>query len=352
MPAALPVHLITGLLGSGKTTCISQLIKQQPAHENWAILINEFGEVDIDSHLLTSQQNKNLSIHPIAGGCICCTAQIALTRAVNELLKNQPNLDRIFIEPTGLGHPAKVIDSLQTDHFVRPLSLQKVVCIISPQQLTKQRWNKSAVMRDLVHLADIIVLNKIDTSTQQALAESNQILNKCYPPKEEVIQADYAKVELAQLTSRRPDKQFTILNTSPSTLHQQQTDQCQLNCPSTLPGTEHCYASQNAKQVLSIGWIWDSNVQFNRTQLKQFFSEFNRHLVRAKGILKTGNEWQLLQWSDNQLSLEDMAWRQDSRLELIFKELDENENPAVCSIEQIEQQLNETIHSFANKAID
>lgn len=184
----LPVHLITGLLGSGKTTALTHLLSQKPPEENWGFIINEFGNIDIDAATL-SQANSNRQVLSIAGGCVCCTAQHGLKQAINQILKQQqPNqaLTRLWIEPTGLGHPAKIIDTLTRETFIQAIELQKVVCVITPHQLTPERWQKSAVMRDLVTLSDIILLNKTDLSQSEETQQAQQLLSHLYPPKLEI----------------------------------------------------------------------------------------------------------------------------------------------------------------------
>jgi hypothetical protein len=71
-------------------------------------------------------------------------------------------------------------------------------------------------------------------------------------------------------------------------------------------------------RLKSIGWVFAPNTQFSRVALQRLFSQISPTLSRAKGLLKTGLEWQLVNWADNQLTFNDIAWRTDSRLELIF----------------------------------
>ena len=95
------VNLITGFLGSGKTTTLLHLLAHKPANEKWAILVNEFGEVGIDGALLA---NRGAALKEIPGGCMCCVNGLPLQVGLNMLLK-QTKPDRLIIEPTGLGHP-------------------------------------------------------------------------------------------------------------------------------------------------------------------------------------------------------------------------------------------------------
>lgn len=349
MSAPLPIHLITGLLGSGKTTCLKQLIKQKPNTENWLILINEFGEVDIDTPQLQSQNHDNIQLKSIAGGCVCCSAQIGLVATLQQLLSTKNQFDRIFIEPTGLGHPAKIVDTLLKTTFPQALALQKIICLITPQQLTIERWKKSNVMRDLVTLADCILLNKTDLAEAENINEANQILQNLYPPKAEIQKTQFGQIDLKNILQSRPVQKFTVLSSSLvdiefSTEHQQQLNQEQKAYYSKIPGILEAYSSQNRQgQTLSIGWIWEANTQFNRVKLKAIFNEIASYLLRAKGLLKTGNEWQLLNWSENQFDLSDIAWRNDSRLEILF--LQDIDIP-VDFIVDLENKLTNCIHNI------
>ena len=100
----VPTNIITGFLGVGKTTVIQKLLSQKPVEERWAVLVNEFGEVGIDSNLFSRAkgQNNSVTISQVPGGCMCCTNGLPMQMALNLLLKeSKPH--RLLIEPTGLG---------------------------------------------------------------------------------------------------------------------------------------------------------------------------------------------------------------------------------------------------------
>jgi len=346
----LPVYLITGLLGSGKTSALKHLLQQKSIQEQWGIIINEFGEVDIDAASLSASQS-NTQIRSVAGGCICCSAQHGLRQAIEQLLNvsKQTPLTRLFIEPTGLGHPAKIIDLLLKQIFSSPLSLQRTFCIITPAQLTPDRWQRSAVMRDLVTLADTIVLNKIDLSPKQDIQQALSLLDTLYPKKTEIIQTQYSQISLEQLLKTRVTPTLKIFS-PPNTSTQEHTELNSLiskEVTSQLPFVLNCTQQVQPKtsELHSIGWVFSPQIQFNRTKLKIFFGQIEPILLRGKGLLKTGNEWQLIQWSQNspsaQLTFEEIAWRQDSRLELIFKPNEQLCKPQqkLKSINTLEQQL-------------
>ncbi len=346
---SLPTHLITGLLGSGKTTTLRQLLLQKPAGERWGIIINEFGEVDIDAATLQSQESND-AVLSVSGGCVCCSAQQGLTQAINQLLTESTEnpISRLFIEPTGLGHPAKIIDILTQSSFVRPLSLQPILCVITPQQLTPLRWQKSAVMRDLVTLSDIILLNKTDLSSVDEQNIALALLHNSYPPKTEIKPIQQGRIPLTELfgskqsTGTKNQSSFTILNSLEGfNLHQKQTTQTSKAVDSSLPGIRQCLlqVTSETSELSSIGWTFHPKIQFNRVKLKSFFASMAPFLIRGKGLLKTGNEWQLINWSDGELSFEDIAWRQDSRLELLFNDTINSKKHSLNQNKVIENQL-------------
>lgn len=324
----LPINLITGLLGSGKTTAIKSLIEQKPPQENWGILINEFGDIGIDAASLPPQES--LSILEVSGGCICCTAALGLTQSLNQLLSHPIPFDRILIEPTGLGHPAKIIDTLTQGGFAQPIELAQILCIITPQQLTPERWQKSAVMRDLVTLSDIVFLNKTDTSTPQQLTQAQQVLAQCYPSKQQIKPTQFARINLNDLQATHT-VQFPLF-LSGQDQHQQETT-CQTQAyTSLLPEVTQCQI-QLGEQTSSIGWIFSTNLQLNRSKFIKITQAW-ANLIRIKGLLRTGKEWQLINGVEGELQFEDIAWRKDNRLELIF-----DSNKTLDKFKIIEQTL-------------
>lgn len=97
----IPTHIITGFLGAGKTTVLQQLIGQKPASERWAILVNEFGQLGLDAAVLS---NQGVQLSSVAGGCLCCLRSPLFQVSLNRLIR-EARPQRLWIEPSGLGHP-------------------------------------------------------------------------------------------------------------------------------------------------------------------------------------------------------------------------------------------------------
>ena len=161
-----PIMILTGYLGAGKTTLLKRILKN-PQGKKLAVIMNEFGDVAIDSKII---KGKNIDIAELAGGCVCCSLTGEFEAAINELLeKAKPEL--IILETTGVAEPDAVI--LDIEENLPQVRLEAVVCIADADALAKYP-NVGHTGRVQLEMADIIILNKTDLvkAEQLALAES------------------------------------------------------------------------------------------------------------------------------------------------------------------------------------
>lgn len=128
-------NLITGFLGSGKTTSILHLLAHKDPNEKWAVLVNEFGEVGIDGALLA---DSGALLKEIPGGCMCCVNGLPMQVGLNTLLR-QGKPDRLLIEPTGLGHPKQILDLLTAPVYEPWIDLRATLCILDPRLLLDEK---------------------------------------------------------------------------------------------------------------------------------------------------------------------------------------------------------------------
>ncbi len=153
-------NIITGFLGVGKTTAIIKLLNKHLPGERWAVLVNEYGEMGIDGHLMQNN-DASITIKQVPGGCICCAAGLPLQVAVNQLLK-QARPDRLIIEPSGMGHPRKILKSLTESIYHGVLDMRACLCLLDPRKLKEPRYLESELFIDQIDVADRIVANKTD----------------------------------------------------------------------------------------------------------------------------------------------------------------------------------------------
>jgi G3E family GTPase len=187
----IPVNLITGFLGVGKTTAVQHLLDHQAAGEKWAVLVNEFGEVGIDGILLSGQE---VMIQEVAGGCLCCVAAPAFTTGLNRLIRrHRPN--RILIEPSGLGHPAKVLDTLRGPLYAGVLEVRATICLMDARHLASTRHREHPNFQDQIHLADVLVANKVDLYAPEDFASFEDFVVGLKPPKERLALTERGRLD-------------------------------------------------------------------------------------------------------------------------------------------------------------
>src|SRR5690606_32683799 len=160
-----------GPLGAGKTSLLRQLLAQKPADERWALLINEFGAIGLDAALLDTGAD-GVSLAEVAGGCLCCVNgapfQIGLARL---LRRSKPT--RLFIEPSGLGHPAELRRQLSVPPWRGVLALQPDVLVLDAAALAAGHELPDS-QREALADAGLVLLNKaetLDQASRQQLAQ-------------------------------------------------------------------------------------------------------------------------------------------------------------------------------------
>ena len=159
----LPVTILTGFLGSGKTTLINHLLNHNQ-HEKIMIIENEFGPINIDSKLLKS--DRNIEILEMTNGCICCSVQGELISALHHLYQRRLNgeiaFDRLIIETTGLADPAPILQTFFIDEFIREtIQLDAVVTLVDCEHIIND-LNEHRVIASQIGFADRIILTKTD----------------------------------------------------------------------------------------------------------------------------------------------------------------------------------------------
>ncbi len=153
----IPTTVLTGFLGAGKTTLLNHLL-QANSREQIAVIVNEFGAINIDSQLVHATDE---AIVELSNGCICCTVRQDLIGAVSRILESGRKVDRFIIETTGLADPAPIIQSFMLDEVLRKnLKLDAIVTVADAEYVLTQLEHDEA--REQVAFADVILLNKSD----------------------------------------------------------------------------------------------------------------------------------------------------------------------------------------------
>lgn len=308
----IPTHLIAGPLGAGKTSLIKQLLAQKPAGERWAILINEFGQIGLDAALLTTGAD-GIALGEVAGGCLCCVNGAPFQVGLGRLLR-KARPDRLFIEPSGLGHPAQLMAQLRRAPWLGVLALQPSVMVLDAQALAAGQHLPPS-QQDALADAGLLLLNKsegLDEKTRQHIAAS-------LPPRP-LYWTEQGILPLGELPGASIHGQDAVDN---SVVDKPAVDKlpggptlAQMPAVWTDPRQPICL-SQTQAEGWSIGWRWHPSLQFNLNALQAWLQSLSWR--RAKLVIHSDGGWV----SGNALEGAAFAWqasewRRDSRLELIF----------------------------------
>ncbi|MDX2222508.1 MAG: GTP-binding protein [Rhodospirillaceae bacterium] len=166
----IPVTVLTGFLGSGKTTVLSHLIRQ-PTLSNAAVIINEFGEISLDHHLV---ERTDGDVFEIQGGCLCCTVRGDLVAALRKLTERRQSgaikpFDRVVIETTGLADPAPILHTLTNDPLAFTFyRLDGIVTTVDAVNGAATLATHPEALKQAV-VADRLLLTKLDLADGKAL---------------------------------------------------------------------------------------------------------------------------------------------------------------------------------------
>ena len=298
----IPTHVIAGPLGAGKTSLIKHLLGQRPANERWAVLINEFGQIGLDAALLTLDDD-GIALGEVAGGCLCCVNGAPFQVGLGRLLR-KAKPDRLFIEPSGLGHPAQLLKQLKDAPWQGVLAVQPCVLVLDAQALAAGRPLPQAQQEALAS-AGLLVLNKdegLDAAQREAIERQ---LPDC--PRYWTRQAQLPLVQLPGLNVKAGSAvdNFAV----PKGLAQMPAIWSDASLPICL--------SQAQEGGWSIGWRWHPSQQFDSQRLQQWLA--NLEWRRAKLVIHSSEGWISANAVDNSpLTWQPSEWRRDSRIELIF----------------------------------
>ncbi|WP_412485969.1 CobW family GTP-binding protein [Shewanella chilikensis] len=350
-------NLITGFLGSGKTTFIKALLANKPAGETWAVLVNEFGEIGIDAGLM-GQSDSGVVIREVPGGCLCCAAGVPTQVAVTQLLA-RAKPDRLLIEPTGLGHPKEILKTLSSKQFAEVLSLKASICLFDPRKLSDKRYSEHENFLSQLQIADILLAGKQDLWQQQEsmVLPGDELQNDLGGDllREQIatfIAAQQLQGELFYWSKEqklndellralaRPAK--ANLNAKPASigagLLRQNAGVFAIKPLGAEPQSPEApewdargivFKSNEGEGCYSYGWIFTPDWLFDLERLYRWAKALD--VVRLKAVMITKDGIAALNMLDGELSVEELDDAMDSRLEIISR--------APLPPESLEQQL-------------
>ncbi|GLS25102.1 CobW family GTP-binding protein [Marinibactrum halimedae] len=338
--SAVPAIIITGFLGTGKTTAIQHLMKQKPSHERWAILINEFGQIGMDEQLLSPgvSQKSGIFTKEVPGGCMCCTSGLPMQIALNMLIaKSKPH--RLIIEPTGLGHPKEVIETLSSEYYQEVIKLALVATLVDPRHFHQDKYLSHETFRQQLSIADVIIANKSDLCEESDHIALRQFLDHEIHQDLPVICSEQGQISLedvklyARAKVEPPIQPLNIDEPKPTLISTPVTSRVlknnrlspipaeanrNLQEPTNWPEEGYIFAKNTAENYFSYGYRYPYECLFNQKVLQDFFDAIQA--IRVKAIIRTEQGFIQINRAYDTLSTHKTTPLKESRLEFITEQ--------------------------------
>ncbi|MGY8662221.1 GTP-binding protein [Bradyrhizobium sp. UFLA05-109] len=196
---SVPVLLVAGFLGAGKTTVVNHLLAHADGRRIAAV-VNDFGAINIDAELITGAADGVVSL---ANGCICCSLEGDLLRTLAVLLRRDPRPHVIVIETSGVADPADVVRNLMDPLIFREAPLETVMCVVDATM--RVAMLDDALLRSQVRAADVVALSKVDLVDGAGAAQMRDAI-RAMRPSAVLVDAVHGEVPAALLFAPDVDR--------------------------------------------------------------------------------------------------------------------------------------------------
>ncbi len=287
--APAPLTVIGGFLGAGKTTLLNQIL-QNSAGVRFAVLVNDFGQINIDASLIQAHDGQTLTL---SNGCICCSLSNGFIDTLLALMQRRDSFDHIVVEASGVSEPQRIMDIAKLDPDLRA---DAIICLIDASNILEQLNNDSisTVVKAQIGSANLLLLNKTDL----------------------IDKAGSLAVESCKALNSSPSIESATNVNATSAIHQTREVIRQINPDASLINCQH--AAINIALLLGTGTQHRPNTQQTRNAitstpidatLPEFFTQsaqclnpinrkkfttaiaqLNQQVIRAKGILYFSDE--------------------------------------------------------------
>ena len=307
----IPVSIITGFLGSGKTTLLNHILKNKQ-DLRVAVLVNEFGDIDIDSQLLISIEEDMVQLN---NGCICCSLNHGLVEAVYRVLATDKKVDYLVIETTGIADPFPILLTFLTTELRELTRIDSILTVVDAETFSPNHFDSEAALKQIA-FADVILLNKTDLVSGKRLEEVESNI-KLIKQGAKILHTEYSQVPLPLIldVGLTPVAEYS---------------QPQKSVSKHEHHHHHKYQSEHLENDGFVAVSFESDRPIDVFKFEEFLEHISGNLFRAKGILWLDDiEFRyIFQLSGNRYTLEaDETCLKPNKNQLVFigRDLDNNQ---------------------------
>ncbi len=325
----MPVTIITGFLGSGKTTLLNHILSNRQDLKV-AILVNEFGDINIDSQLLVSMDEDMVEL---SNGCICCTINDGLVDAVYNVLERQDQIDYMVIETTGVADPLPIILTFLGTELRDLTRLDSIVTVVDSETFTPDHFDSEAAFKQIAY-GDVTILNKTD------LADPDQIQNleayiRTIKEGARLLHSQHGQVPLPLILDVGYNNPEAYADLVQEEIEQSQQDHSHEEHHSGHndhhhhhhddhahhPHEHHHHHSDHLDNDGFVSIAFESDKPFDVKKFETFLqNQLPQEVFRAKGILwfKESDLRNVFQLSGPRFDLQGEEWRTSPKNQLVF----------------------------------
>ena len=301
------VYIISGFLGSGKTTFIQKLLSEKKFGKVM-LLENEFGEVGVDGAFF----DKALKIKEINNGCICCSLQGDFESALEEIEKS--DITDLLIEPSGVGKLSEIINVVSEDEDFRIISH---ICIVDVKTCKKYHKNFKDYFDDQVKAANAVVLSHLDVASENKIDEAKKIIEEI---NDDVIILDkpvseYKIDELMDLIVKGYEED--------NEHEHHEGCECNCGCHHHHDHEHHHHHDDDDDEVFKNQIIRPSHI-FTKEELEKILSNVDEDIIRIKGYVNSKDGTLYLNYVLNEYNIYLGEKREDTLVSIIGTSIDKN----------------------------
>jgi G3E family GTPase len=269
-----PLTILTGFLGAGKTTLLNRIIHADHGLRI-AILVNDFGAINIDSELVASTSVDGDTVS-LSNGCICCTIRGDLLSAVENLFLTENPPEYVVIEASGVSDPLEIAMTFRDVPRMKELiHIDSIISVIDAEQFRTAEREYAVLAMNQIGVADLVVLNKVDLVTEEQLAEVEKTVRHIMPTAR-VFRTTHADVPLELLLGVGTYDPSRLIGKAASDVHVH-TDQDDEH--------DHDHHHHTDHTTVFHTWNWTHDKPLSLRELQRVVTKLPTSIYRMKGVL-------------------------------------------------------------------